>query len=613
MSKKILNEDRSLAKKKSAQSFNFSLRRLPIIARLQKSPHRNKHLLSVTQTEEANKYLITPRRLVLPSFLQQKGIVLAVFCALIYTLPVKAAQTILFTYGPAKLSLRVESLELFAKDNIVNNNLAFYFRRTNRQQEEEFRQALTKRIELDPVVLSRFFNTEIGEAILNRFGRYVTLPGGRNGKFALRAAIISAALDPQQGLTLLNILRKLPTDVQLQGEQILGLARTIDKVVRATVLFTDVMARLSNEEAQKQQPPIDFSKLPDLRQPGAYGAEKIVMNLNDTARNRQFYVIVYKPQRWREGKTPLILFSHGLASRPEDFESLAQHLATYGYVVAMPQHPGSDLKQAKALIEGTSREVFDRDEFINRPKDISYVIDELERRNAREFGGRLDTNNVGIGGHSFGGYTALAVAGAEIDFDFLQEECERPFGGLNTSLLLQCRALALPRQVYNFRDPRIKMVVASNPVNSSIFGQKGLAKIEIPILLASGNYDPATPAVFEQVRSFVWLTTPNKFLALAEGQAHVDFSQLDAGITEVVESVEKLTLPSPDLLHSYRNGMLTAYFGAYLLNDPQYRSYFSSAYAAYLSQAEKFKLFFITSVSQPELEKAFAAFRTKER
>ncbi|ACK72599.1 protein of unknown function DUF1400 [Gloeothece citriformis PCC 7424] len=533
------------------------------------------------------------------------------FCAVVMATPVKAAEHIYLTYGPAKLSLRVESLELFAKENKINQDLTFYFRRTTEQEEAKFREALTKRVDIDPTVLSRFFNTEIGEDILNRFGNFITLERSRNGKYAIRAALIQAALDPQEGLTLLNVIRKFPTNIQLQGEKILEFAEVVDTVIKATIAFSNDMAELSASEAQKDSP-IDFSQLPDLRESGGLDVQKTVINLNDTSRNRRFYLVIYQPKQWRSSKTPVIVFSHGLASRPEDFETLAKHLASYGYVVAMPQHPGSDYLQAKALLEGYSREVFDLNEFVNRPKDISYVLDELERRNQSEFEGRLDLENVGVAGHSFGGYTALAVGGAEIDFEYLQNDCDNQLGALNTSLLLQCRALKLPRQAYHFRDPRVKAVFASNPVNSSIFGPKGLGKIQIPVGFGSGNFDPATPAVYEQVRSFLWINSSQKYLGLAEGQAHLDFSQLDAGITQVINSVPNLTLPSPELLHRYRNAMAIAFFGIYLLNDPQYRPYLSASYAAYLSQPEQFKLHLISANSQPNLEEAIKRFKAKE-
>jgi predicted dienelactone hydrolase len=536
---------------------------------------------------------------------------LAMLSTSLTIMPARAAEKLYLSYGPLMLSLRVESLETFAKDGTINKDLGFYLGLTTAEQQAKFREALLKRADLNPVILSRFFNTEIGEDILTRFGRGITIQGGRNGKYALRAAIIQAALDPQEGLTLLNVLRKLPTNVQLQGETILGLAQEIEKIVKATEAYTDEMAKLSATEAQSETP-VNFAQLPDLRQLGKLGFQKETFTLTDKSRDRTFYVILYKPQQWRAGKTPVVILSHGLASNPESFEDVAQDLASYGFVVALPQHPGSDTKQAKALLEGYSREVFDVQEFINRPKDISYVIDELERRNQSEFGGRLDLENVGVAGHSFGGYTALAVAGAEIDFEYLQKLCDRIYGGLNTSLLLQCRALKLPRQTYNFRDPRVKAVIGANPVNSGIFGEKGLSQIQIPILLISGNYDPATPAVFEQLRSFVWLTSPDKYLMLAEGQAHVDFSELDGGITQAINSVPNLTLPEPSLLKSYLHPAVLSFFEVYIAQNNQYRPYLSSAYFAYLSQDENFKVYWISTTSEPALLKAIEDFKARE-
>lgn len=524
--------------------------------------------------------------------------------------PVTAAEKLYLSYGPLMLSLRVESLEIFAKDGTINQDLGFYLDRATPAQQDQFRQALTKRVDLSPVMLSRFFNSEIGEDILNRFGKGITILGGRNGKYALRGAIVQAALDSEEGLTLLNVLRKFSTDVQFQGELLLGLVQEVDKVVKGTEAFTEAMAELSAAETTSEIP-VDFAQLPNIQKAGNSGFTKQILNLTDSQRNRSFYVIVYQPQRWQEGKTPVVVLSHGLASNPESFEDVAQYLASYGFVVAMPQHPGSDTRQAKALLAGYSREVFDLPEFINRPQDISYVIDELERRNQAEFSGRLDLENVGVGGHSFGGYTALAVAGATIDFDYLQAICDRLYGGLNTSLLLQCRALDLPRENYNFRDPRIKAVIGANPVNSGIFGQKGLSEIQIPILLISGNYDPATPAVFEQLRSFIWLTTPDKSLVLAEGQAHVDFSELDGGISKVLDSVPKLTLPEPSLLKSYLQPTVLSFFEVHIANNEEYKPYLSSAYFAYLSANEDFQVYRISPASEPDLMKKILDFREK--
>lgn len=536
---------------------------------------------------------------------------MGVLSALFTAIPTKAAETISFVYSPFQTSLSVQSLDEFASTGRVNADLDYLFQlaRVSETAKAELQQALVGRAAIDPILPSRFFYSDVGEDVLDHMGRYIATPPGLNGKFALRSALILSALDPQ-GLTLLNVLHKYPTKVVwIDVRELLVLPKAINRVVGATTYFTD-QVRLEMAQEAVNSAPVDFSQLPDLRQSGSFGVEQQRWQITDTNRNRHLYVDVYRPQRWREGKTPVVIVSHGLGSRPEDFADRAKHLASYGYVVALPQHPGSDYQQTQNLKRGLSQQVFLSSEFIDRPRDISFVIDELERRNATEFGGRLNLQAVGVYGHSFGGYTALAVAGATIDFDFLKQECDRLLYP-NTSLLLQCRALSLPHQAYHFRDPRVAAVLVSNPVNYSIFGPKGLAQIQIPVLIGSGTYDPATPAVMEQARSFPALTTRNKYLAVAEGQAHVDISHLDAGATQTIRSIRGLTLPAPDLIYGYANSLTVAFFEVHLVGNPDYRPYLQSGYANYLSQNQQFKLFLITGASDPALKQAIREWLSK--
>lgn len=534
-------------------------------------------------------------------------LLLGFLSACLTAIPVNAAEKLYLSYGPILLSLQVESLETFAKDGTINKDLGFYLGQVTPEVQAEFRKALLKRIDVNPVLVSRFFNTKMGEAILNRLGKGITIQGGANGKYALRGAIVQAAFDPE-GLTLLNVLKKLPTNIQLQGELILGLAQAVDRAVLGTETLITQMRSLTAQEAATNSP-VNYSTLPDIRKPGNYSVSKQVWQLVDKSRNRKFYVNVYIPQRQQAEKIPVIVFSHGLSSRPEDYEQGIEHMASYGYLIVAPQHPGSDIIYLQEMFLGYHREIFDLNEFINRPQDISYVIDELERRNSSEFQGKLDLENVGIAGHSFGGYTALAIGGAEIDFEYLQQECAQIYGGLNTSLLLQCRGLELPQQTYNLRDSRVKAVFAANPVNRAIFGQKGLSKITIPVILLSGSYDPAAPPFFEQVNSFTWLTTPDKYWMMVEGQAHVNFTKLDPGIQETIESVGNLALPKQTLIGSYVDAISVAFFEVYIGKNDSYRPYLQSSYAEYLSQNEEFKLDFISGASDEKLEAAIEEFK----
>ena len=535
-----------------------------------------------------------------------KTLTLSLFATLLTALPVGAAESIIFTYGPWRGSIRVESLETFAKDGTVNNNLRFYLQGLSQEQRTQFREALLKPVDINPVLLSRFFNSEIGEDILTNLGKTITIQGGRNGKFALRGAMVQAAFEPE-GLTLLNILRKLPTNMQLRGERLVKLSERIDLLIRATNFFTEKIAQVSAEAAQSN--PVDFSQLADIRQPGKFNFRQETFILKDTQRDRRFYVLLYLPQTWRSGKTPVVIFSHGLGSRPEDFEVVAKHLASYGYVVALPQHPGSDTQRKQDFLRGFSREIFANEEFIDRPQDISAVIDELERRNQSQFAGRLDLLNVGVAGHSFGGYTAFAVGGAEINFDHLQSACALPFRGLNFSLFLQCRALSLPREKYQFRDPRVKAVLAQNPFYSGIFDQEGLAQIQIPIMILGGNFDPATPFVLEQVRAFPLLKAPYKYLGLAEGQAHINLSQLDGGVGQALEALGHIELAESYLLDSYFNPMVLAFFEVHIAGNAQFAPYLTSAYGEYLSQNQPFKFFLVDQSASAAFREALRKFQ----
>ena len=551
-------------------------------------------------------------KLVLQSF---SLFTVGIFTPLTLSIPLHAAEKIYFVYDAIEDSLNVSSLETFAQDGTIDENLAFYMNIAGVTEQEKavFRETLTKKIDVDPIVLSRLLKTDEGERLLNFFGDLIEIKGGRNGKFALRGAIITAALD-SEGLTLLNFLRQLSVDIQLDIRKTLAFANDVQIVVDGTEKFVKEVAQLSAQEAQQSEP-IDFTNLPDIGQPGDVSFEEKTWNLTDSKREREFYVVVYQPKQWRKGKTPVVIFSHGLSAKPANYAKKAKHLASYGFFVVMPQHPGSDDIYSNEFREGYYPDISDINEFINRPLDITYTLDELERRNEKEFQGRLDLENIGIYGHSYGGYTALAIAGATPapNFPQLERDCGVEIGTLDTALLLECRALKLEPKSYDFRDERVQAVIASNPVNASIFGEKGMSKIKIPIGMGAGSYDPATPFIFEQVRSFPWLTAPKRYLVLEEGQTHVDISELDGGAAKLLKMIPDVHLPSPELLTEYSKAMILAFYEVYIAKNSDYLPYLNPAYAAYLSEGEEFKAFMITEDSTEELVEAITQFKQENQ
>ncbi|MBD2106825.1 alpha/beta hydrolase [Nodosilinea sp. FACHB-13] len=523
-------------------------------------------------------------------------------------LPVQAAEAIFFSYGPVERAVSTSSLETLIESGELTDDLAFYVDLVGLSEAEvaQLRENLDRPLEVDGVLLSRFLYTSVGEELLDQVGVILKTRAGGNGKLSLRAALIQAATSPE-GLSAINVVRSLPTDMQISINDAQAVASAVERIVNAT---TDSIVQLEQITVSQaaQQPPIDYANLADLTVPGPARVQIQRFELTDTQRDgqgpapgghRQLYIDVVRPRQWR-GQAPVMVFSHGLTSRPEARHQWASHLASHGIVVVLPQHPGSDAQQVADFQAGLSSDVFEVQEFIDRPLDITFVLNELERLNPTEFEGRLKLDQVGVGGHSLGGYTALAVAGAEINFDHLQEVCDRSFIYLNTSLLLQCQALELPRETYRFRDPRVNSVLLVNPVNSSIFGPEGLAAVTVPVMVIAGSHDPATPAVFEQFRTFPWYTTENRSLALIEGQAHIDFSALDAGLSHLLSALPGLTLAEPEVIDRYMNALGLAFVGRYVARRPEYGLYLRSGYDSYLSQGEPFRLFMVNAGAEVE-------------
>jgi predicted dienelactone hydrolase len=320
----------------------------------------------------------------------------------------------------------------------------------------------------------------------------------------------------------------------------------------------------------------------------------IPLDLVDEARDRPVPADLFLPEipNTGPGTVPIIVFSHGLGHSRIYFRDVAKHLASYGFAVAMPEHIGSNETQRNELNTWLADEFFQRREFINRPLDISFLLDELSRLNPSQFAGQLNTNSVGAIGHSFGAYTILANAGATVDFDWLQQHCVPDTKFIaNLSRLLQCRALELqdsPEDMAlltqgQLKDERIKMVMAFNPV-SNLFGQSGIANIQIPTLIAGGVFDFVTPLIPEQADTFSWLTTPDKYFLLVEQKAHG--AESTRTLKQFLDSIEAdldIELAQAWLRSNYQ-ALVTAFAQTYVAGRDEYRPYLEPAYVNTISQ-----------------------------
>ena len=167
-----------------------------------------------------------------------------------------------------------------------------------------------------------------------------------------------------------------------------------------------------------------------------------------------------------EARYPLIILAHGASAHGLYDVGHAHKLASHGYIVAV-------------LTYGDNRTLLSDDmehhvSFL-RPLLTKAVLDSLI--DSETFGAHIDADNIGISGHSFGGFTALAIAGG-------------PFQG-NTETVsdkrIKAGVIAAPwvGGHYNGED-----FFAFGPNNSA------LKRVTVPMLTLFGTKDDVTLASF---------------------------------------------------------------------------------------------------------------------
>jgi dienelactone hydrolase len=107
---------------------------------------------------------------------------------------------------------------------------------------------------------------------------------------------------------------------------------------------------------------------------------------------------------------PLILFSHGNSGTRHQSTYLTTHLASWGFVVAAPDHPGNTFVDSMTRTSPESIREAHLLARAHRPADASSILSALLGSEPRPDVPPLDATKLGVCGHSFGGWTAIKTA-----------------------------------------------------------------------------------------------------------------------------------------------------------------------------------------------------------
>ncbi len=184
-------------------------------------------------------------------------------------------------------------------------------------------------------------------------------------------------------------------------------------------------------------------------------------------------------------KHPLVMFSHGAGGNGSGYAWFGEYLASHGYLVAMVYHYRANTFDSSAL--------YVRNRIWQRPRDVSLDITHLLQD--KVWGPHIDPNQIGVAGHSQGGFTAIWIGGAKINPDlFLQyQRVWKNNQVVPAYLREQMRLDAEP--ALDVRDDRVKAAFAMAPGDIQGFGMDaaGLRHMAIPVYIIVGAGDTTTP------------------------------------------------------------------------------------------------------------------------
>ncbi|TVQ56590.1 MAG: alpha/beta fold hydrolase [Spirulina sp. DLM2.Bin59] len=495
--------------------------------------------------------------------------------------PAQGTESLRLQAGPIERTVTLEDLEQFAATGELPPTLQDFAPLIT----TELQSLLNQSFDIDRHIADRFLQdllkTRDGQTLMAQIQQAIPHSSRHDLQFAMYETLNAA-----EKITPLTILAHYPQeeltiDLITAGRLALQLRRAdLHSHILSPVLAREL--RVKSSRSPWPRPSFDPSR------PGPHPVRQRNLIFQDRNRQRRISVDIYHSHH---AQGPLIVLSHGFAADRRFMAYLGEHLASYGFTVVALEHPGSNIDLlAKISLNREPGEVLPAQEFIDRPLDIQFLLNEIERRkpNWPHSGGLFNTDQVVVVGHSLGGYTALALAGGELDLPALRSFCQKSSPiGRSPADWLQCSAAELPHRTLNFRDRRVIQAVALNPVIGHLFGPEGISKVMAPVMIFSHNHDAVAPILEHQLLPFRELTV-NKSLITILGATHMSITDESNSNSTMAQStlVREVMGAEAAPVRALVQGLILSLVQQHTAKAEIYRPFLSAAYVESRSTPE---------------------------
>jgi predicted dienelactone hydrolase len=239
----------------------------------------------------------------------------------------------------------------------------------------------------------------------------------------------------------------------------------------------------------------------------------------DIVRDRKLVTEIWLPKS-NAWPAPLVMFSHGTGGNRLANRWFCEGLAEKGFAVASVDHFGNTFDNPMPK------------EFVSiwkRPQDISFVLSQILYE--EDFKGKIKESEIFAAGFSLGGYTSLALAGAEIDYYQLVKFLKAPRGQKEINIpempglieLLEERDVILGfKKNLAQKDKRINGIIMLAPAAGQGFSSKTQMKeVDVPVLIVGATADSIAPIETNAIHYHRFLR--HSQLQLMDGPGHYVF------------------------------------------------------------------------------------------